>query len=63
MVSNIDMLGVLFSDGIRGDKNRSLIISADWDGLSIVAELPKEGMHPDYLAATVRERHIFSLSG
>ena len=28
----------------------------------MVAELPQKGMHPDYLAATIGERHVLSLS-
>jgi hypothetical protein len=32
-------------------------------GLKVVAELPQKGMHPDYLAATIRERHVLSFSG
>ena len=33
VISDIDMLGALFSDRIRGDENQSLIIPADWDRL------------------------------
>ena len=62
VIPDIDVLRSLFSDRIGGDKNRALIISADRDGGQVVAELPQKGMHPDYLAATVRERHVLSLS-
>ena len=58
---DIDVLRLLFSDRVRGDKNRALVISADGDGGQVVAELPQKGMHPDYLAATIRERHVLSL--
>ena len=62
VIPDIDVLRSLFSDRIGGDENRALIISADRDGGQVVAELPQKGMHPDYLAATIRERHILSLS-
>ena len=62
MVPDVDVLRSLFGDRIGGDKNRALIISADRDGGQVVAELPQKGMHPDYLAATIGERHILSLS-
>ena len=62
VVPDVDVLRSLFSDRIRGDKNRALIISADRDGRQVVPELPQKGMHPDYLAATIRERHVLSLS-
>ena len=61
MVPDIDVLRLLFSDWIRGNKNRALVISADRDGGQVVAELPQKGMHPDHLAATIGERHILSL--
>ena len=61
MVPDIDVLRSLFSDRVGGDKDRALVISADRDGGQVVAELPQKGMHPDYLAATVGERHILSL--
>ena len=62
VVPDIDVLRLLFSDQIRGNKNRALVISTDRDGGQMVAKLPQKGMHPDYLAATIRERHILSLS-
>ena len=62
VVPDIDVLQSLFSDRIRGDKNRALVISADRNGGQVVAELPQKGMHPDYLAATIGERHVLSLS-
>ena len=62
VIPDIDVLRSLLSDQVRGDKNRALVISADRDGRQVVAELPQKGMHPDYLAATIREHHILSLS-
>ena len=62
VIPDIDVLRSLFSDRIGGDKNRALVISADRDGGQVVAELPQKGVHPDYLAATIGERHILSLS-
>ena len=62
VVPDINVLRSLFSDRIRGDKNRTLIVSADGDGGQVVAELPQKGMHPDYLVATVGECHVLSLS-
>ena len=62
VVPDVDVLRSLFSDRVGGDENRALVISADRDGGQVVAELPQEGMHPDYLAATIGERHILSLS-
>ena len=62
VIPDIDVLRSLFSDRIRGDKNRALVISADRDGGQVVAELPQKGMHPDHLAATIREHHVLSLS-
>ena len=62
VVPDIDVLRSLFSDQVGGDKNRALVISADRDGRQVVAELPQKGMHLDYLAATVGERHVLSLS-
>ena len=62
VVPDIDVLRSLFSDRIRGDKNRALVIAADRDGRQVVAELPQKGMHPDYFAATIGERHVLSLS-
>ena len=62
VVPDVDVLRSLFSDRIRGDKDRALVISADRDGGQVVAELPQKGMHPDYLAAAIGERHILSLS-
>ena len=62
VIPDIDVLRSLFSDRVRGDENQALIISADRDGRQVVAELPQKGMHPDYLAATIRERHILCLS-
>ena len=62
MVPDIDVLQSLFSDWIRGDKNRALVISADRDGGQVIAKLPQKGMHPDYLAATIGEHHVLSLS-
>ena len=62
VVPDIDVLRSLFSDWVGGDKNRALVITADRDGRQVVAKLPQKGMHPDYLAATIRECHILSLS-
>ena len=62
VVPDIDVLRSLFSDWVRGNKNRALIVSADRDGGQVVAKLPQKGMHPDYLVATIRERHVLSLS-
>ena len=62
VVPDVDVLRSLFSDRVGGDENRALVISADRDGRQVVAELPQKGMHPDYLAATIRERHVLSLS-
>ena len=62
VIPDINVLRSLFSDRIRGDENQALIISADRDGGQVVAELPQKGMDPDYLVATVGERHILSLS-
>ena len=63
MISDIDVLGALFSDGVRGDKDLSLIIPTDWDRLHVVVKLLQKGMHPNSLAATIREHHVFNLSG
>ena len=62
VVPDIDVLQSLFSDRIRGDKDRALVISTDRDGRQVVAELPQKGMHPDYLVATIGECHVLSLS-
>ena len=62
VIPDIDVFRSLFSDQVRGDKNRALIISADRDGGQVVAELPQKGMHPDYLVATIGEHHVLSLS-
>jgi len=61
MVANVNMLRSIFGNWVRGDKNRALVITADWDRTEAVAELPQKGMHPDYLAATIGERHVFCL--
>ena len=62
VVPDVDVLRSLFSDRVGGDKDRALIIPTDRDGGQVVAELPQKGMHPDYLAATIGERHVLSLS-
>ena len=62
VVPDIDVLRSFFSDQVGGDKDQALVITADGDGREVVAKLPQKGMHPDYLVATVRERHILSLS-
>ena len=63
MKVDVNMLRPFFGHGIAGDEYRALVISADGDWFEIVAELPHKGMHPDYLAAAVTERHIFSFCG
>jgi len=63
MIPDIDMFGTSFGDRVGCDEDRTLIVSADWDWLEAVSELPHKGMHPDNLAATVGERHVFSLGG
>ena len=62
VVPDINVLQSFFSDQVGGDKDQALVIAADGDSREVVAKLPQKGMHPDYLAATVREHHILSLS-
>ena len=63
MKVDVNMLGPFFGHRITGNEYRALVIAADGDRFKIVAELPQKGMHPDYLAATVTERHIFGFCG
>jgi len=63
MIADVDMLRAFLSDGIRGDKDRALVVTTDWDWFEVVVKLPQKGMHPDHLAATIRERHVLSFSG
>jgi len=63
MIPDVNMFGTSFGDRVGCDENRTLIVSADRDWLEAVSKLPHKGMHPDNLAATVGERHVFSLGG
>ena len=63
MISDINMFGTSFGDRVGCYENRALIVSADWDWLEAVSKLPHKGMHPDNLAAAIRERHVLSLGG
>ena len=54
MKADINMFRPFFGHGITGDEYRALVIAADGDWFKGVAELPQKGMHPDYLAATIR---------
>jgi len=63
MIPDVNMFGTSFGDRVGCDEDGTLIVSTDWDWLEAVSELPHKGMHPDNLAATVRERHVFSLGG
>ena len=42
VVANINMLRSLFGDWVRGDKNRALVITADWYRTEAVAKLPQK---------------------
>ena len=63
MKADVNMFRPFFGHGITGDKNRALVIATDGDWFEFVAELPHKGVHPDYLAATITERHIFGFCG
>ena len=62
VVADVDMFRAFLSDRIRGDKNQALVISANWDWLKAVAELPHKGVHPDYLVTAIRQSHVFGFS-
>ena len=63
MKADIDVFRPFFSHRITGDEDRALVIAADGDWFKLVAKLPHKGMHPDYLAATITEHHIFGFCG
>jgi len=63
MISDVNMFGASLSDRVGCYEDRTLIISADWDWLEAVSELPHKGMHPDNLVAAIGERHVLSLGG
>ena len=63
VIAEIYVFGPFFGHWVAGDENWASIIPTYWNGFKMVAKLPHKGMHPNYLAAKIWERHVFSLSG
>ena len=63
MIPDVNMFGASLGDRVGCDEDRTLVVSTDWDWLEAVSELPHKGMHPDNLAAAIRECHVLSFGG
>ena len=60
MVPDVDVLDVLFCNGIQSHKNGSLVIPTDRNGLFFVFKFVKQSPDPDSLVAAIWEYHMFS---
>ena len=61
VVANVNVLGTTLRDRVVCHKDRTLVVTADGKRTELVADLAHERPDPDYLAATVAERHVLSL--
>ena len=62
VVADVDVFQPLFSDRVGGDEDRALVITADRDGLKVIAKLPQKCVHPDNLSAAIGQCHVFGFS-
>ena len=63
MIPDVNVLGAFFRDGILGDEDRALVITANLNGLYIVTQFLQKLVNLHALAATIAERHVLCLGG
>ena len=63
MVANVDVLRPTLRYRVGANEDCSLVVTADWNGTELVADLFHEHLEPNYLATAIADRHILSFSG